>query len=370
MPESNQKVSPLQVGILTYFLTNSILVGLATINIVHLGRNDVWLITFSSIIPGFLLVLLIIYIMNYKPNKTIFGKMKSLMGNWVGNIINLILCLYFLLLTMVVVREAANFAMAQYLLHTPLLILLIFLMVAVVYAVTKGIETICRVGESLLFLAILAIVVIISSLWKFSHFFMVRPILTEGVSFLVKNQLFLLFFTFIPLILIMVIPKNNIVKNKHYHWYIIGGFLAGLFTLGTFYYLLISLVGPDLATLYKYPFYYLEKKISITQEIDKIENFVALNMFFNMFIFVSLGVYFVSRYIQNIFKGRIYKSKPYFIYLIGLIVTIGARYIYTNEVQIIHFYLHYYPYYVALVLFAILVITCLLIFVEQLKKKH
>jgi spore germination protein KB len=148
----------------------------------------------------------------------------------------------------------------------------------------------------------------------------------------------------------LITTANN--KNN------IPAYLLSSITLIVKMFLIIAIVGPVLASLYRFPEYVILKEIKILDFIEKIENIVALSWILDHFIYVSMSALFIKELLPKKGKKFIY---PFLIITIYLISFQYFGKIYTNEL------IMYYtiPYFV----FIIFVIT-ILILIIYLKKKR
>ncbi len=366
---SNNKISGFQIGVLSALISCSFFVGLGTTIVFELAKQDAWLVAIFSFVLLLFPVFIIIYIANYNPDKNILEKNILLFGKVLGNIINFILTAYVTLLGLIITWSVTFYVITQYLTRTPHLFLATLIIIPAVYAVIKGIETISRTGEVLFFISTFLIFIIISSLLPLSDFTRLKPYFISEVLGISKGCLYFLGYLLTPIIVLLIIPKNNVINNHHYPKFIIGGVLGGAFIMFTVFIICVSIIGIELTSLFRFPEYYTHKKISIGGAIDNIENFTSAHWFFNQFTFITLAIYFISKYIENTFKVKNKLRKKIIVILIGGFMIILSKYVFLNCTISLQFMKNIFPFYISLVLLVILLLITITIFIKNKLKK-
>lgn len=369
MEEKNNKISAFQFAVIGALMANSLFVGIGIINIFIYAKQDAWLVDILSLFLGLIPIALLIYIINYKPDKNILEKNRALFGKLFGNIINFIIFIYIFFMLIITIHGVTVFATTMYLTKTPGIFVAAIFVLTAIYAVIKGIETIARTSEILFFLATFLVAVIVTSLFSQFSFDELKPILANGFMPVINNSLLFLSYCFSPLIILTIIPKNDIKNSKNYHKYLIGGFVVSVMLMFFVYFLIPGVITPKLASLYRFPAYYVLRKINIGGAINNVENITSIHWFLNLFVMVMMGVYFLSRYVKDIFKIKKDNKIKIVCIVIGIIAVMIGNYTFINPPSILEFMAHKFPYYVSLILLGIVLITCLFIFVKKRTEK-
>ena len=66
--------------------------------------------------------------------------------------------------------------------------------------------------------------------------------------------------------------------------------------------MVIGILGFDLIKIYNYPEVTILKKISLLNIIDRLENLLSINIFFSLFVFISVNFYIFNEGIKRIFN--------------------------------------------------------------------
>ena len=109
-------------------------------------------------------------------------------------------------------------------------------------------------------------------------------------------------YLFTPLIIMTVIPKNMIIKMKHNNKINIGSFILGSIFMAIIFILVAGVLTPEIASFYRLPAYYVQRKVSIGGAINNLENFLSIHWFFNTFVLIVMGIFFISKYFETTFN--------------------------------------------------------------------
>lgn len=368
MEKNNDKINGFQFGTISFFLITTLFVGIGITNTFVLNKQDSWLVSITSIILSILPLIILLSIINYEPNKNIFEKMTSLFGKIIGNIINFIFIIFVLFILLAVLKSTTAFANTMYLTKTPSIIIISIFITIAIYGAFKGIETISRLSEILFFMTIIILIIIIISLLPVFHFDELKPILTHGFTPVFKNSFIYMAYSLTPLILITVIPKNNIINNNKYHWKFFLIILIGFFNLFSVFFFTPGIVSSKLAELYRFPAYYVLRKASIGGVINNMENFLSIHWFFNNFILITMSFYFLFEYLKFIFKFRKDIYYKIIIIIIGISLVYLPKLLFKNTFTLTEIMKKYFSLFVSLPIISILIISNVLILFKKIKK--
>jgi spore germination protein KB len=369
MEERNNNISAFQFLTITLLTTNALFVGIGIINIFDITKQDAWIVSIIAPIIGTIFILIYIKILNYKPEMNIIEKINYLFGKIFGNIINLIIALYVMLVLVLTTWANTDFVHTIYLTKTPeIFIALTFIMTAS-YTAIKGIESIARVSEILFFLAILIVGMIVLSLASQMRIDELKPVLSNGYKPIIKATMDYLSYSITPFILLTIIPKNNITNNKKLKKnIIIAHFLAGLLMFFVFF-LIPGIITASLASLYRFPAYYVLRKVMLGDIINNVENFLSTHWLFNTFILATMCLYFISCYIKSIFRVKKDKTKNYIIIGVALVTVFTFSYLFKDTIQAINYTKTYFTPYVASIIFAIIILLFIFSIIKNIVEK-
>lgn len=369
MEEKNNVISTFQFAVIVALIADSFFVGIGISNIFNSAMQDAWIVSLVSLVIGFIPILILIYIINYKPEMNIFEKNKSLFGNVIGNIANLILCIFVLFSMVIVLTSTTAFSNTMYLTKTPSIIISLVFILPAVYAVIKGIETIGRTSEFLFFLAVIIVSFIVFGLYPHFKFDLLKPILADGIKPIVKSSIMFMSYNLSPLILLTIIPKNNIKDNKNLWKYFIFGYIISVTLMFLVYFIIPGVITPKLASIYRFPAYYVQRKISIGAAINNVENITSIHWFFNTFVHITMSIYFLTIYFKDLFKIKKEKILNCVSFAIVILTLWITSKVFKNPNELLHLMKNLFPNFISSILLFILLITSLLIFTKKRRAK-
>ncbi len=368
MEKKNNVISSFQLFVLCFQLIPALFVSVGLSVIFSLSKQDTWIVSIISAIIGVIPLLLLIYIINYEPKKNIFEKNQILFGTIIGNIINFMLFVYVFLMVIIVNISVVNFSITQYLINTPPVVISTVIVLVATYAVICGIETICRTVEAITFIAIPIIIFIAINLSFQFDFDFLRPILTEGIPPTLKHTFLFISYSHTPLFLLLIIKKDDIVDKERYKKFIMWGYFFGMFLSFLVVFLTLGVTYPKIAELYRYPGFYVLRKIGIGNAINNVENILSMHWLYNSFIFLMFGLYFVSVYVEKIFKIKKKKKLNIAIIILAISSIIISRNAFGNPAIMIVFFRDVLPYFVFGVLLGLILLISIFIFIKKQKK--
>lgn len=351
----------LQFSCLIYFPILAFFSGIGTYSVIKIAKVDSYLSVLFSYGIGFSILLLFLYIFNYKKDMNIVEKINFLFGKYIGTVLNYVINILILMIGVVLIYNISNFAISQFLSETPLPLFMIILGILLIYNVSLGINNISKV--SIIFFGIIFLLTTISTLGILPHFDTsnLKPFLENGIQSPMKGGMILSFINVVPIFTLLIVEKNKISESKKlnkriFFFFTIAflfAFLAVLLTVGT--------LGIYLSQFYQYPEYTVLKKISLFNFIDRIENFIYIKWILSSFICLSLIVYYISHSICKSCQ----KAIPTMV--VGIMIFLSLS-IFKNNTLFYFFGFTIFPY-INLLLLIIFVIIGINIFIHNLIEK-
>ncbi len=295
---TNKKISSLELGCLLTFVLLSTTTGIGMVNIINISGKDAYFSVVVAAITGIIPLWFIMKINSKSYDKDINDIISSSLGKG-GIIFKILINIGVLFMGIVTMYSISNFIISQFLSETSVLVIYIFLGVLVWIAVSKGIEVIARSG--ILFLSIMGILFIIAAGTLITQIDInnIKPILEKGFSNPFIGGISLFLTNIVPILIILIIPRNNIVDKDKYNKHLICFYLIGVVVCLITTFITITSLGENLAELYQYPEYIVLKNISLFGFLDRIENIISIQWIFRCFIMLCLVVYYISNSIKK-----------------------------------------------------------------------
>ncbi len=369
MIKKNNKISAFQIFVIGAMIGNSLFVGMGTIITIIITKENAWMVALISSIIGIIPILILSKIMDHLPDTNILEKNKKIFGKIIGHIVNFIIFVIVTLVFFFVIWGLGDFSNLKYLTETPFLFVTLIFLSPAIYACAKGIETIARTTQIIFFLSLAIIIIITISMTGFVDIDNIKPFLKEGISPIINGVLNFLSYALVPFIALLIIPKNEIVCNEKLKKNLILGYVFAALTMALVFFVIISSVGINLASLYRFPEYYIIKKVSIGDTFDNIENFLSIHWIFNMFSAIMLCLYFIKEYFINLFKVEKEIKKKFICVAIGLVSAYIVTTFFSPSTFVVHFIRHQFPFYLGLGSLLLITLIFLVILIKNKFKK-
>ena len=140
------KINSLQYSTILALLIYIPILGIGTHLIINMAKNDAYISTIIMGILGITIILLFNYIHSYNKDKPISTTIINLYGKVLGNIINTIICIIFLIISITYLYNLSNFITSQFLNQTPTIIIVISITILITYNLSKGFQNMSRVS--------------------------------------------------------------------------------------------------------------------------------------------------------------------------------------------------------------------------------
>ena len=248
-------------------------------------------------------------IFNYKENLSIDKKIITLFGNKIGYFLNIIISCIIYIILLYNLYMLSYYIKIYYLNKTPQLIIIVALLIPLLLVNLKGIKGISRLSFILLFLNILVYIFIF---FKLITFIKLKNIIPANINFNVSYKY--TFLNIINIFLFLIIPKKDIINNKKINKYIFISLISTTILISILLFITIGILGIKLFNFFDYPIYTLFKRIYLFNFINRLENIIFLTCINNLFINISLSMYYINRSINK------KNSKTFIYYLLLLII--------------------------------------------------
>ena len=306
------------------------------------GINS-WLSIIITYILGIIPILLILYIANYKKDLNLFEKNKSLFGPIIGFIINIIITILLLILGMTLLYNIINFILSQLLYRTPFIISCSLFIALVIYNANKGINVISKSCLLLLLLNIGLFIINILALYQQTDFNNFLPLLKENTEGIIPSALKIFSINLLPLITILIIPKNSLTTPNKYNKTIIISYIIGVIISISLVIVTIGVLGINLVKAFEYPGYIVLRKIELFGFLERIENVISLQWIVGSFIYLSLIIYTISKSIPT----KSIKSHKIINLIIGITLIVLITNIFKNNTIFDQYIINIFPYIMA-----------------------
>ena len=330
----------------------SCFLGILDASCFNIAGVDSWLIPIIGSILGTPILLLYLYIYNYRKDLNINQLNIYLFGKKLGRVIAFIMLLFALTFTMVSFWNLTSFVSSQYLYNTPEFFIDIIFVATTFYFFSKSEQTIFRSSLILIYIVLFLYGISFFGLIDKIKIDNVKPFLEHGIIPVLKGVYNYISYVILPIFTLSVINRNKVNKKSLSKWIIITYFISN-FLIFTMLFLLISVFGIELATLYQYPTYHILKRVFIGGFIERLENVLSIQYIIVLFIPCAFSNYYSLKSIRDITNIK----KNIYIFPILILLMFLSQYIFKSNTYGEYFLINIYPIFMGIILIIIPIFT-------------
>lgn len=327
------KISTLQIFSLVWQIILSCGIGIITYITIFTVKQDSWISIIISCFLGLIPVFLYLYLMKFRPDMNFIELNEYLFGKVIGKIINTIITSLIAFYIMLYFYDLTNFITSQYLHKTPNLFIVFIFLIPIIYLLVQGLTVIGRTSFILFIFGITLLVLTLFGLIDKIDLNNFKPLLESGVENVFSTSLLIVPYTSLPLILLLSIPKKNIVDDNKLNKRVIGAYFIGFLIVFLAVFFVIAVLGPELALLYQYPEFHVLKRVSIIGFIERVESTLSLRWIFYMFTTVVFGLYFIMQYIKTTFKVKKKNKLNIISAIISIVLLVSSIWMFQSNTQ-------------------------------------
>lgn len=354
---NNYKISSLTFSIIFMCLLNSSLLGIVFPYVLHESSTSFYISFGISFLVGFALIFVYLKIFNFLPDKDIFKKIESIFPKWLSKIISLFIIILVFGISIIILWRLVTFISSEFLVETPNLFICLLIAAPPLYILFYDFDVIGRLATIVLWIASMLLLFNIISLFSQVDISNLKPLLNFDLIHTSKSVLVITFMILIPAFLTLVIPKDNVINNEKISLYIILSYTIEMFFIFLIFFIIVSVLGINIANIYTFPSYVVLKTLSILSFIQNTENISILVWVLLMTFSVGFGLLFMKAGIKDVFnldkkKTQVLSILFIFIPLLFIVIKLLPIEIYLNKFKYV-----YIPLGINILLFIVLIIV-------------
>ncbi len=288
------KITRYQLFEMVFFLTHGFLITGLFPTLFSLSKTGSLFAIFLGTILGCLFLLLLEQVRK----KDVLAILDSYFPNVFRIFFKIVLFFSFSLLSGVLLFEQTNYTTYNLLIgSSPIIISLIFL-ILIFFIAKEKIEVLARFQEVLFFLFCLCFVLLVVGLSPLANPDLLKPLAGEHVW---EATLFYFPTTTIPMSLLLFLPKQKVDLPQKQTKYIIVSYLLGNLFVLLLSILILSILGPDLASIYRYPETVILKKISYFSFVERMEGSLSILYLLDLTVFLTFTIHAARNCLRSIF---------------------------------------------------------------------
>lgn len=355
---NKDKINCLQFASMMSMILVASFLGIGMFSVVKAAGVDAYISIIIAAIAGIFILLSFFVIHDYEPELNVAEKLKNVFGKPLGTIFNYLCLVIILLMGISAMFNLTTFITSQFLKSTPPFLIGLCFLFLVILVNIKGIETLSRTCLVLFTLCVILFVISIIGLFPEFDASNLKPYLEYGFKRPLIGAIFNLLFNLMPIYLLLIVPKNNLVKKENCRKYMWIFYCLSVLIKFVLVVITLGVLGVHLASIYQYPEYMVLKRIQIFTFIDRIENVITIQWLFGLFFNISFVVYYITNSIKPAHKSKLLPT------IIAILIFLGSFYLFKNNTEFNDFTYNKVPY-----MRAILLLIYILLFIGVLIKK-
>ncbi|SHJ73834.1 GerAB/ArcD/ProY family transporter [Paramaledivibacter caminithermalis] len=291
-------------------------------NVAENGGTGGWFALLIATLITAIFTYIITYLGYVHKNKTIYEYSQLLLGKFFTNIFMIIYIIYFFMFFTMIIRMASEVIRLTILLKTPVCAMCLLFLVAVYYAVSKGIRVIARICEIYGLIIIIFLLTIQLAIFTQGDIINLKPFFVlEDIKSYIKATSTIIF-PFIGIEILAVIPLDKKENSKK----IFGYNILMVVFIGILYILVaescISVMGVDGIIYYKDSLLATIRRIEIPhlqflRRLDGIFLPIWIMTLFCTFILSAYGSVFLT---SKLFKNTSHKKITFVVVITSFII--------------------------------------------------
>lgn len=282
-------------GSILYFIYRSTFITLLLPFLVSFNTDSIWIVILGSIFGYFLLSFYLKIAQKNKYDNIIVGIDKKVFKG-IGFILNTLLAIGILYFFILLFTKLTIFTGTEYLKGTPTILISLLFLFIIIYIGRKDIETVSRASLIFFMVSFILLIVKFSGLWNQLDFSNLLPIFTHKPTSLLVGSLKYASIGILPLFLILLINPKDItptkrIKQKTKWFYILTSSILFINVL-----LILTVLGPELLSLYNYPEVHLLRNIKLLGFMDRLEPLLSIQWIIDMVICLSICFIYIKTY--------------------------------------------------------------------------
>ncbi len=258
---------------LVYFLTRPIFLGNILAPIIGMTGSDALI----CLILGNIVGVFFIFLLN-----------KAKLNNKFYRIIKILLYILFIIISTYTIEVFIN---DFFLLETPKWIIIATSIILCLYASYKDYKVIKYTSVILFILSLFTLGISFISLFSYVKLASLTPFFTSKLTSIIKGTFIYATLSTIPHILV---NEDNLPVKKHIKCYLFSSLICSMIC-----FLVLTVLTPEVAKIYRFPEYILLKRIRLFNFIENFENILSTIWYLDYFVFLTLTFKRLKKEVNN-----------------------------------------------------------------------
>lgn len=273
--------------------------GIGSYIMYNLSYQDAFIASIIGAIISCLFFKVFYFIFKNNTEINIFELSKKIYGKFFGNVLNIILLCAIVLITCAILFNLSSFLNLEYLPDSPVNLLESILLLTLSYVCSKNLADILKVNQIFVFICFINIILNIIGLFPKFEIRNIEPLFVASCTNLAKSVFTYVVLSFVAYFMVLitnyksVADKNEMDKRMKMSLYSTNIILIGIILLA------ILLLGKEYIALFRYPEYIGLKQFGLFNMVERIENILSLQLYFNAFSLLMFLIYYIKVFLPH-----------------------------------------------------------------------
>lgn len=258
------------------------------------------------------------YIFEHNTYNTIFELNINLFGKVVGTIINVVIFFSLVIITCAILFNLSSFLNLEYLPDSPTNMLEAILLLTLSYVCSKSLSQILKVNQIFVFICLFNIILNVVGLFPKFEIRNIEPLFAVSKMSILKSVGIYVILSFVSYFMLLIVNKKMIQDKDVLKKRMVISLLSTNVVLIGIIFLAIILLGKEYIALFRFPEYIGLKQFGLFNMIERIENILSLQLYFNAFSLLMFLIYFIKSYLP---RGKLTKFYPFIITFLVYFIT-------------------------------------------------
>lgn len=290
--------------------------------IASVARQDAWIVALLTPVFGIPVIWIYWFLGNQYSGMTFIGIIKKIFGKWIGLSVAAAFVFFCFTTASRVVWYVSNFVRTQAMPETPIYVIDLLFLTAIVIAVLYGIETIARASELFIYFASLLFFSAMALVLPNARIENLQPVFEKGIIPVLKGSVFLSCFITFPSITLMMIYPVNINNISEAKKPLLKGYLWASFMVFVTILMSILVLGSAITAKYQYPTYLLVKEINVGTIFTRLEFLIIASWIVTELV---IGILFFYAGVAGLSELLKLKDHKVIVMPLGLIILVMSE---------------------------------------------
>lgn len=283
-----------------------------------MAKQDSWIAMLFAAAFGLLLLRMFLYIQSIAPDQSLVELLRMCFGKVAGGILSVCFMIYFAYESMRNVRDFGEITSVTLLAQTPRFVIMLLVILLATYMILMGIETFCRVVESLILpvllsYGVLTLLILGSKLMRLER---IQPVMEKGLMPILKAAFpDLVSFPFGQMVVFLMF-WHHMANNKKVNRISIAAYLGVAFFLIGMNLINLLVLGPSLIGNSTLPFLQTVQLIQVGDIFERLDVFVTLLLFLGLFVKLAAFYWAAAYGVSQLMNGKSKLS----VYVVGSVI--------------------------------------------------